>query len=189
MGQTQILMGLRKSDRPLQFLVVLATLAVGGSVILLKADSWVVAVIGGLAMGGYGGRQLYLGYASKRWPKIPRSIQSACVGEYTVSGELSASKYYYPDIHFSYVVGGKTYRSHSAALDLPSIWSAEKIGIAELLTGYPSEQQVAVYVDPSHPQRGVLFPGLSASRQSHFSAFVVGGTLIAVLGLGLSALL
>jgi hypothetical protein len=176
-------MYLEKTELLPAFLVLLSAVILGAAVLFLGPASWLVPTLSGLAMAGYGSYRLYRGTDSKKWSTTSGTIQAASMAEYTVAeSEYSRCTYYYPEVRYSYVVGDQACSGNRVAMDVKSIWHADRQKAEQLMAQYAAGRAVTVHFKPEKPEDSVLVPGLSSYRMSHYAAIAVGGLLVAGIG-------
>jgi len=123
----------------------------GGSLLPLVAALLLVA---GVALLGVGGRRLWRGYASARWPSVPGVI---------VFGPGAAD--YVPrrdavPLVYRYEVDGRTYLNDVRVFGQPA--AARRGGWTERVEArYPVDTRVVVYHAPGDPAVSVLEPGIA----------------------------
>lgn len=172
-----------KNDIPFEVVIVVAFTAIAGAVLLLHGSSWMVLIVVGGALAGYGAVRLVQTLGSRNWRKTTGTIDSAEIGEYSLSeSQYRRQTYYYPIIVFSFQLGARQIQSRNAAADLRSHWSPDKAEIESAMKQYEAGNTVTVYVNPRRPSHSVLWPGLSRYRRSHYLAILVGGILLFLVG-------
>jgi hypothetical protein len=98
---------------------------------------------------GFGARNVWLAYASERWPNVQGVIT---VSEISHDDETTGAK-----ISYSYAVDGKPFEGSGVSF---GDYSSSDSGHAHaILTKYPKGKQVQVCYQPSNPARSVLEPG------------------------------
>ena len=135
----------------------------------------------------YGLRAVRLARVSESWPMADGVILSASIEQDSHTSEIGSHRdsytAYYPAIEFEYRWQGRAHRSRRVLFANVS-WPRTEA--EALVASHPVGSHTAVYVDPKHPQTGVLRPGLEAYRGKYLVVFFVGGFLSIV---GLAAIL
>ena len=172
-----------RSDISHGIYVLFAAAVVGGAVVLLKSDSWILLILVGFTFAGFGSFKLYQTVRTKSWNKATGEIKSVDLGKFSVAEtEYFRSTYYYPEVTFSYDVQGRRFESNTIAADIKSHWSKNRAEVESILARYAPGVTTTVYYNPGSPHESVILPGLSRYRISHYSAIIVGGILVALVG-------
>lgn len=126
-----------------------------------------IFILVGAGLSWWGWTILQNARSSASWPSVQGQITSSLV-DYSTDAEGGDS--YSPQVAYAYAVNGRSYEGQTIKFGENSYSSKRKA--QAILDRYPNGQRIAVFYDPTQPDKAVLEPGVS------------GGSYI-VLGIGL----
>lgn len=136
---------------------------------------WVLFISAGLLV-AYSLFNIYLGYASTKWPYVfGKTIHSSVVVR--VNSASSSKKRYHPAVVYEYEVKGKKYTSNKIG-NYIGFGNDEKFA-NELVSCYPEGDNVKTYYWPLFPRVSFLSPGMKQLAANYILLFTGG---IVVLG-------
>jgi len=119
------------------------------------ASEWVPVLVGS-AITAVGAAGLYRYRGSGSWPRVTGTVVEVAIVK--TRGDIGSSQntvFYYPVLHYKYVIDGKVYRGKT---NLSSNVSSPA-NAAELGKGYVPGQPLAVFANPRNPHQSTLRPG------------------------------
>lgn len=153
-----------------------------------RTGFWIVLLVLGLAIGALGGRGLWLGFETTRWPRVEAEIVDSRVTirvdtssrgtpaiGLTSSGRRDEFASY--DANFVYTVDGRAHLGHGVErgdLGLQNSAKSRELGLA-----HPVGSKAMVAVNPADPDDAYLVPGPSSAAR------MLAGIGVALAGLGL----
>ncbi|QNA87627.1 DUF3592 domain-containing protein [Massilia sp. Dwa41.01b] len=119
------------------------------------AGEWVPVLVG-VAIAAVGAAGLYRYRGSASWPQVAGTVVEVAVVK--TRGDIGSSQnavFYYPVLHYRYVVDGKVYRGKSSL----GSGVSSRANAAESGSGYSSGQRLPVAFNPRNPHRSTIRPG------------------------------
>lgn len=140
--------------------------------------AWILGVLVGLALIGYGFRSLRRAAGVRSWLRVPARVLDTSLGEVVEPSRVAMYTHYYPVVEFEYTTprGRFTARGYGVAeADPRSLDPKEALA---LLEPYPAGTQIEVYVRPDDHAAAVVQPDISRGRRSQYLAAIVAGLLV-----------
>ena len=100
--------------------------------------------------------------AAKRWLDVPGKVLSTNVEQRGSMGSGRNSRYYVPQIRYSYVVNGRERQGSRLRFGLPS--ARTRGGAEQMLAAWPVGGAIKVRYDPDDPDQSVLEPGKAGGK-------------------------
>lgn len=171
-------------DDPRLPLAIVAVMVPAGLYLLLaftRGERAVAGITGpflmAMGLGGFGALfapSLAAGWAARAYVPTPCTVADARVRSETHHGLLTITAWW-PDVVYSYRVGGATYRANT--VNASSVGSPWYYGARRTADDYPAGAAATCYVDPADPARAVLDRSFSDTQ-----LFGVWPLVIAALG-------
>jgi len=134
-----------------------------------------IFILVGVGLSWWGWTILQNARSSASWPSVQGQITDALL-DYSTDADGGDS--YSPQVTYTYAVNGRSYESQTIKFGENSYGSKRQA--QAILDRYPNGQRIAVFYDPTQPDRAVLEPGVSGG------SYIV--LAIGVLFVGLSLL-
>jgi hypothetical protein len=134
----------------------------------------VLVVSAGLAALYFGRRNRLMALASAGWPSVGGVIETNVMSSSPPRNGEGDETTYFPQIGYSYVVGGETFMGDRLGFSFRQYGDEEAAATAA--AAYPVGTPVVVFYDPANPFASTL----STTAKGTLSSEIVGGIVVAL---------
>jgi hypothetical protein len=114
-------------------------------------------VLPGVAAAAWSARQLWGGWASRRWPVAHGRLETRAISE---EAGVRGGSYYTAHVRYRYQVGAAAFTGRRLRFGAPWWGESHATAVAALGRARPGDE-VAVYYNPRDPAVAVLRPGVA----------------------------
>jgi hypothetical protein len=142
------------------------------AIILIGISIW--TMVWALGIFAYYKKFVEKAISSKHWQNISGIILESKV---RLSSSRDGMDYWKPSVHYEYEVGGKMYDSYKKSFfEMPD---SNKSSVESIVSCFPAEATIDVYVNPENPKQACLEPGIP----SNYLAIFVMASLTVPIGI------